>query len=180
MCYFGHYWNDSPLSSKGYVNAKSKATQISTQGYYPAYIYTSPYNRTMATATELKSIFPTSEIIIQPLLCEYQPKYKHTIDLYPQGIPTNYEGEPTEFVYPETPEMFSRRVQFIIFKLVEKNSKNIVIVTHGELLKSFINYLQNLFPNLMLNGNNVPYLTVLSFDIDKNTMEFVEDSIIIN
>jgi broad specificity phosphatase PhoE len=177
MCYFGHYWNDTPLSSKGYVNAKNKALTLSIQGYYPAYIYTSPYSRTMATATEIKSIFPASEIIVEPLLCEYQPTYKHTIPLYPKGIPTDYEGVPTEFVYPETPEMFTNRVRFIITKLVEKNSKDIIIVTHGELLKSFINYLQNIFPNMMLNANNVPYLTVLSFSIDKNTMEFIEDSI---
>jgi broad specificity phosphatase PhoE len=179
MFYFGHYWNDSPLSSNGYSNAKSKATSISKDGFAPSCIYTSPYSRTMATATVIKSIFPESEIIVEPLLSEYQPKYAHTINLYPEGIPTSYEGTPTNFSYPEGPEMFAKRVQFIVAKLVEKNSSNIIIVTHGELLKSYISYLQNLFPNLMLNSSDVPYLTVLSFDIDKNTNEFIEDSITI-
>jgi len=177
MICIGQYWSDSPLNSDGYKNAKKKANVLAGSGFIPSYIYVSPYSRTLATATEFRSVFPKAEIKIEPLLAEYQPRYAHAITLYPAGIPTTYDGEPTEFFYPESPTSFSRRVQFIISKLIEKNSENIMIVTHGEVLKSYISHLQNLFPNLLLDPGNTPYLTTLSFSIDTYSGQFVDGSI---
>lgn len=173
----GQYWADSPLTVEGYNNAKLKALEISNTGFVPKYIYVSPYNRTITTGTEIKSVFTQADIKIEPLLSEYQPKYYHSITLYPKGIPTIYNGVDTEFSYPESPEAFSRRVKFIITKLIEVNSENIMIVTHGEVLKSFSSYLQNLFPNLLLDPGNAPYLTTLSFSVNTKTGEFISNSI---
>ena len=161
---FGQYWSDSPLNADGYKNARKKADRIASSGFVPKYIYVSPYNRTMATAVEIRSVFPKAEIKIEPLLAEHQPFYAHHITLYPTGIPTLFDGEPTNFSYPETPEEFNDRVQFIILKLIE-SPDNIIIVTHGEILKSFISYLQNMFPNLLLDPGSTPYLTTLSFSL---------------
>ncbi len=177
MFYFEHYCSDSPLTETGYANAKEKGQVLASQGYVPDRIYTSPYNRTMATTTEIKASFPQTEIIMEPLLAEYQPRYSHAINLYPKGLPTTYEGQTTDFTYPETYENFSDRIQFIIGKLIEKNNSNIMVVTHGEVLRVYINHLQNLFPGLLLDPGTVPYLTVLSINIDKTTGQIVPESI---
>lgn len=174
---FGHYWSDSPLTSNGYQIADAKGKQMINNEFNPKYIYTSPYNRTMATSTEIKNSFPHAQIIIEPLLAKYQPMYKHKIALYPKGIPTTYDGNVTEFSYPETIEQFTRRIKFIISKLLEKNTSDIIVITHGEVLKVYINYLQELYPNLILDPGTTPYLTILSFEYDDNNKIIIEDSI---
>lgn len=176
---FGHYWADSPLTTNGHKIAYTKGKEMVANNFNPKYIYTSPYSRTMATSTEIKKSFPHTEIMIEPLLSEYQPIYKHKINLYPDGIPTTYDGNETDFSYPEIYEAFSDRVQFIISKLIEKNSEDLLIVTHGELLKLYINYIQTLYPDLLLDSGSVPYLTTLTFDYDKENESIVESSIIL-
>lgn len=175
---FGHYWADSPLTSNGHRIANAKGKTIATQSEFnPKHIYTSPYNRTMATATEIKDSFPHSEIVIEPLLAEYQPLYKHRINLYPEGIPTTYDGQETDFSYPEPYEHFESRVKFIISKLIEKHNEDFVVVTHGEVLKTYINYLQTMFPDLMLDPGTTPYLTILSFSFDKDNNRIDENTV---
>ena len=174
---FGHYWSDSPLTSNGYQIADAKGKQMINNEFKPKYIYTSPYSRTLATATEIKNSFPHTEIVIEPLLAEYQPMYKHKITLYPKGIPTTYDGEKTEFSYPETHEQFTKRIKFIISKLIEKNNADTIVMTHGEVLKVYINYLQELYPNLILDAGSTPYLTILSFEYDPTEKKIIEDSI---
>lgn len=174
---FGHYWSDSPLTSNGYTIANDKGKQMVKNDFNPKYIYTSPYNRTMATATEIKNSFPESQIIIEPLLAEYQQHYKHRINLYPKGIPTKYEGKETDFSYPETYENFLKRVKFIITKLVEKSNCDIIIMTHGAFLKAYISDLQEKYPDLMLDPKDTPYLTILSFNYDPVENKIGENSI---
>lgn len=161
---FGQYWSDSPLTQNGHKIAKEKGKNLLTNNFNPKHIYTSPYTRTMATAIEIKSSFPHSEIIIEPLLSEYQPIYKHAINLYPEGIPTTYNGEETNFSYPETYEQFSMRIQFIVDKLLEKHLSDFLIITHGEVLKMFITHLQNKYPDMLLDCGETPYLAVLTFE----------------
>lgn len=173
----GQYWADSPLTTDGYQMAYDKGKEMVGNNFNPKHIYTSPYTRTMATSTEIKNSFPQSEIVIEPLLAEYQPNYKHRINLYPNGIPTTYEGQETEFFYPETYNNFLLRVQFIISKLLEKHDDDIIVVTHGEVLKVYINYIQTLYPDLMLDPGSTPYLTTLSFEYDKENNLIVEKSI---
>ena len=177
LLYFGHYWADSPLTINGHKIAKSKGKQMISDKFDPKYIYTSPYTRTMATAIEIKESFPYSEIIIEPLLSEYQPYFKHRINLYPDGIPTLYEGKETGFSYPESYEDFSKRIQFIVSKLIEKHDQDFIIVTHGEVLKIYVNYIQSLFPDLILDSGTTPYLTTLSLEYDKINNKIIEKSV---
>lgn len=173
----GQYWADSPLTKNGYRIAYEKGKTIAENNTDIKYIYTSPYSRTMATAMEIKKSLPKAEIRIEPLLAEYQPRNKHTINLYPDGIPTTYEGSETEFVYPETPELFAKRVDFILTKLIEKHNDDFIIITHGEILKVFINTLQSQFPDTIVDAGCVPYLTTVSFEYDKKNNKILEKSI---
>lgn len=181
MC-IGQYWADTPLTQNGHELAFDKGKQMATESikFNPKQIYTSPYNRTMSTATEIKSSFPQCEIIIEPLLAEYQPMRKHCINLYPNGIPTTYEGEKIDFEYPETYDNFRHRVNFIIGKLIEKHDDDIIVVTHSEVLKVYINYIQMMYPDLMLDSGSTPYLTTLSFEYDKSKNAIVESSVRLN
>lgn len=174
---FGHYWSDSPLTSNGYTIANDKGKQMMKGDFNPKYIYTSPYNRTMATATEIKSSFPESEILIEPLLSEYQPNFKHRINLYPKGIPTKYNGKETTFSFPETYEKFLERVKFIITQIIEKHNCDIIIMTHGAVLNAYVTLIQQQFPDLMLDPKGTPYLTILSFDYDPDKKKIIESTI---
>lgn len=177
MTCFGQYWADSPLTSKGYRLAREKGKKLIADDYHPSHIYTSPYTRTFATATEIKSSCLDSEIIIEPLIAEHQPRFKDCTNLYPYGIPTIYCGEDTGFSFPETYESFTKRVLFIIFKLIEKHDTDIMVVSHGEVLKVIIRYLQDMFPEVILEPGNTPYLTTISFIFDKINNIIVEQSI---
>lgn len=174
---FGHYWSDSPLTDYGHNLANAKGQKIALEDFKPKRIYTSPYIRTMATATEIKKSFPQTEIILEPLLAEYQPSYCHKIILFPDGIPTEYNGQNTGHTYPETYENFEKRIQFIISKLIEKNNDDIIVITHGEILKTYISHILSIYPDLMLDPGSVPYLTTLSFEYDKNNNKIVEKSV---
>ena len=174
---FGHYWYDSPLTEYGHNMARIKGQKLASENFCPKYIYTSPYIRTMATATEIKTSFPHTEIIIESLLAEYQPSTGHTIILYPNGIPTIYDGQETGFSYPETYENFEKRIQFIISKLIEKSDGDIIIITHGEVLKTYINYIQSMYQDLLLDPGTTPYLTTLSFDYDKANNKINEKTV---
>lgn len=176
---FGQYWADSPLTNNGHSIAYNKGINLKKNEFNPSFIYTSPYCRTMATATEIQKSFTKSEIIIEPLLAEYQPHYRHNVGLYPSGITTNYNGTMTEFKYPEKYSDFDKRIKFIINRIIEKNNNDVLIVTHGEVLKVFINHLFTLFPKSISDVNGIPYLTTLSFDYDKINNRVVEDSILI-
>jgi len=50
----GQYWADTPLTKNGHDMARIRGQTLKTDGFDPKYIYTSPYNRTLATSTEIK------------------------------------------------------------------------------------------------------------------------------
>lgn len=179
LFYFGYHWADSPITTNGHELAYSKGKEIFLSGFSPAYIYTSPYNRTIATSTEFKKSFPSSEVIIEPLLSEYQPYHSHKITYYPNGIPTSYNGEETSFEYPESYEKFEERIVFIISRLLEKSDGNFIVVTHGEVIKAYTNYIQKLYPDLLFDYNNISYLKTLSFNYDKNDNRIQEESVVL-
>ena len=177
MVCIGHYWNDSPLTYRGYTMARERGQKLAETEIKPKLIYTSPYNRTMATANEILNHFPGAVLAIEPLLSEYQPSSPHTVSLYPNGIPTTFEGVETEFRFPETEEELDKRVRFIISKLIEKNDDDIILVTHGEIVKVFTNYLVMAYPDLILDLRGAPYLTSLSFEFDKTTQQIIPSTI---
>lgn len=177
---FGQYWSDSPLTENGYQMAKIKGQKLAMDTTFrPVSIYTSPYTRTMSTGTEIQISFPYAKLVIEPLLAEYQPMYKHKINLYSNGIPTTYEGHETNFTYPESYENFSKRILFIIGKLIEKNDNDIIIITHGEILKTYVEHIQSIYPDRMLDLGATPYLTTLSFTYDKILDKIDENTIYI-
>lgn len=177
LFYIGYHWSDTPLTPYGFTSAESKSKELAVNGFKPKYIYTSPYIRTMQTAAVFKNTFATSEIIVEPLLAEMQPTNSHTITIYPNGIPTTYNGIDTNFTYPETNEQFDSRVQFIISQLINRNKCDLIIITHGEVLKRYINFLQTLFPEQILDAGSTPYLTTIAFDYDCDADTIVKNSI---
>jgi len=187
LFYIGYYWSDSPLTLNGHEMARSKGQELAKEiDFDPRFIYTSPYIRTMETATSIQNSFPKAQIIIEPLLAEYQPYYKHTITLFPKGVPATYQGEETEFTYPETYEKHVDRVKFIIQKIIDKHdlrstsvdiSHDIIIVTHGEVIKTYAEYLLEIYPDTLLDIGNTPYLTTISFEYDTKLNKIIEESI---
>jgi len=173
----GPYWSDSPLTENGLIMANTKGKQLAAGNFNPKYIYTSPYTRTIDTAKEIQKSFIEAKIVIEPLLSEYQPKYKHLITHYPSGIPTTYDGNDTGFCFPENYEDFNQRIKFIMAKLIEKNNDDILIVTHGEAIKVYAQYVKSIYPELTLELGSTPYLTTLSFDYDKCNQKIIEQSV---
>lgn len=164
------YWDDSPLTTYGHKIAADKGEKFALdKSYNPKHIYVSPYNRTLSTASEIKEYFADAELVIEPLLCEYQPNKKHVIELYPRGIPTSHHGKKTEFSYPETHDKFTKRVCYIIADLMGRYNEDIMIITHGEFLKVYIARMQEMFPDIFLETGSPPYLCTLSFEYEFET-----------
>jgi broad specificity phosphatase PhoE len=179
LFYVGHYWADTPLTTQGHNMAKERGEKIAQTDFNPKYIYASPYIRTMETAAEFKTSFTDSEIIVEPLLAEYQPYFKHNITLFPSGIPTSHQGVETNFTYPETYQKHALRVKFIMEKIMEKHKDedHILIVTHGEVIKTYCESLNTMFPDLLLNVGSAPYLTIVSLDYDVGSKKILEETI---
>lgn len=176
----GQFWADSPLTTNGHKTAHEKGKKIVMDNFNPKIIYTSPYKRTMQTSAELQKSLSKAQIITEPLLSEYQPNYCDKISLYPDGIPTTYEGESYGFKYPESYENFTKRIKFIITKIIEKNQDDVMIVTHGEILKVCINHFQTMYPDLLLDSSNAPYLTTLTFIYNKTNDQIIKESVSVN
>ena len=123
------------------------------------------------------------KIIIEPLLSEYQYWYPHKTDVYPDSIPCTYNNENTDFTFPESYENFESRVAFIVDKIIScnSNSDTILIVTHSEFIKSYINFIRKKSPhNILGNDFNIGYLSSVSFEYNKDNAEFVDETVVIN
>lgn len=179
--YFGYYWCDPPLTNNGHLSARLIGRNF--KNFHPKYIYSSPYIRTIDTAKEIRRSFPHSKIIIEPLLSEYQPFFKHTTKLFPNGIPTTFRGMKTNFSFPEKYTSFIQRIKFIIQQIINQHSNHddILIVTHAGFMQAYLRYLNLLCdkvcPNLKLSQLSLPYLTTLSFQFDKNINTIIESTI---
>lgn len=175
----GQYGDDSSLSTDGYTMAITKGQQLASEGLKFKHVFCSPYKRTIATGTQFLESFPESTIVIEPLLAEEQLSKAHIIELYNKPIPCKYNGVLTEFSFPETVSTFNKRVQFIVSKLIEDHgdSGDIVMVTHGAIVKSYASYVSSLFPDLGIDTWTAPYLTTLSFTFDKSSQTIVKDSV---
>jgi len=173
----GQYWADSPLTINGYTRAREKGAKLISDGFRPTHIYSSPYARTIATSSEIQSSFSNSEIVIEPLLSEFQPRFSDHTNIYPNGIPTICSDDEMTFSFPESRVNFIKRVKFIVYKLLNKQDSDFIMVSHGEVIKMFINYLQDKYPDIILEPGNTPYLTTLAFTFDKDKQEIIEHSI---
>jgi broad specificity phosphatase PhoE len=182
---FCNYFHDTSLSYYGHQTSIEKGKALKNKEFNPKWIFTSPYQRTIETANNIRLSFPESSFDIIPLLAEYQPNYAQRINCYKDSVPTNYYNELTEFSYPETHEQFKKRVVFTINKLINKcnnlqNDTNILVVTHAEFVRCFIDYLSKVYPDLVLDSNNITYLSSVTFEYDVNTGLISENNIIID
>jgi broad specificity phosphatase PhoE len=179
MVCFGQKWDDAPLTEHGHQIANQKGQAlVDGKDFNPKKIYTSPYRRTMSTASSIRASFPEAEIIVETLLSEYQPNKPHLIDLYPHGISTYYNGQQTNFCYPETHDEFKSRAHFIVDQLVIANTNDFAIITHGELLKVFIAYFKQTYPDVLFESDAYPsYLCTLSFTYDADSKQIDGSSI---
>lgn len=175
--YTGYCSNDSPLTSRGFDMANTKAKLLANDpDFKPQVIYTSPYTRTIQTAVQMKTIFNDADVIIENLLAEYQESYVHKINIYPTGIPI-YNADGNNFNFPESYADLEKRVMYIIPKLIKKRSSDIIIITHGEVVKVFISYLQQMFPDKLLDPGRTPYLTCIYFEYDTDTDTINKESV---
>jgi len=172
--HFGHYWYDSPLTTNGHNSARKKGVELKNNGFNPKYIITSPYLRTLETSSEINMSF-NATIQIEPLLSEYQKNYIHRTSLYPNGIPTTFNGNPTTYKYPETYDVFKDRVIFIINSLLFNHDDDMIIVSHGELIKVYALYLLELYITEIFELPYIDYLTILSFDYEDG--QIIKESI---
>lgn len=177
LMYFGSYWADTPLTDYGHQTAREKGKKLANDDFHPKHIYVSPYTRTINTGAEIMKSFHQCQMIIEPLLSEYQPRSAHCINAYPYGIPTTYNSNETEFQYPEEYTDFEKRVEFIVDRLIESNSSDIMIVSHGEFIRVSMKYLSKKFPDLILDSHAIPYLTTLTFEYHPDTKQIDENSI---
>lgn len=176
--YYGYHVADSPLSQNGLVMAANKGIEFALEDdFKPKIIYCSPYDRTKNTAIEVMKPFPEAKLQIVPLLSEFQFWYGHTIAAYPNGIPTEVEGVCTDFAFPESEIEFARRVKFIIDHLISKTHTDCIIVSHGEFIKVYAEYITSIYPEISLELNNTPYLTTISFDYDKVKNAIIPQSV---
>lgn len=157
----GQFWADTPLTNNGKKMALTKGQELKST-INPHNIYTSPYIRTIATTEQIAQSFPEAKIIIEPLLSEYQPYYRHSITKYPKGIPI----ENTPFRFPETLIDFDKRAEYIIEHMMKNNDKDFIIVTHGEFIRFSVEWLNKKFEDLKLYIKSIDYLTTVSFEYD--------------
>lgn len=158
---FGQYWADSPLSRNGYQMAETKGRAMYASGFDPKHIYASPYSRTIATATIIKTFFHSAELVISAPLAEYQPRFKHHTNLHPNGLDCSFE-------FPETFSKMQSRARVSINEIIQKHDGDVLIVTHGAIVKAYVEYVNDML-GLNIETDKIEYLTALSFDYDKET-----------
>ena len=138
-CCIGYHWTDTPLTTNGYAMAQKAGERLAQdKSFSPTHIYSSPYTRTISTAAEIRKSYPETELVLEPLISEYQSLFSHHTAMHPRGIPTDYRGTPTGFSYPEGTDAFRRRVDFIVDKLIKKHNTDLLIVAHGAVINWLI------------------------------------------
>ena len=180
MVCIGQYWNDPPLTRNGTEMANKYGIELAQNNFRPKYIFTSPYQRTIVTATEIIKSLDNPELKIEPLLSEYQKSNRHTVSLYPNGIEATYNNKYVGYNFPETYDEFEKRVIYILEKLIQDYDDDFAIITHGEFLKVMTIYLQQKYPDIILSNSKIQYLATIEFDFDKNNNTIIENSIKFN
>lgn len=141
---------DTELSSYGIENSKKVGKELS-ESITPTHIITSPWLRCIQTATIIKNYFPNSELIVEPLLGEYEKKIEYCT-LYPEGR-TEYKDM---FQRPENENTIKDRAQFIKKKLASKYPHSIWI-THQRVMKEIL--------SSVVNKEITKYLGYLSYSV---------------
>ncbi len=169
--------DDPPLSAKGLSKSEELGRLFYENKIIPEAIVVSPFTRCIQTATQIqKSLDYTTDIILNPLLGEYEFMWKHTCASYPFGIvpiylyKTDNKIDKIECKYPEKYEDMNSRCNFIIEKLINKYD-NLIIVSHSSIVKYLAKYLsQN--DDLEVEINFSDYIKVTIED-GKTTVEVI-------
>jgi broad specificity phosphatase PhoE len=177
MCCVGQHFSDTPLSVNGLASASLLGEQFAAEGFNPSHIYVSPYSRTLSTAVRVRKSLPRTDLIIENLLAEYQSSSAHCINLYPEGLPTDYHGDDTGFSYPETEDQLQNRIRFILYKLMDKNDQDILLVTHAGILQAVYDIIRKDNPEFKLDMDRIGYLASISFDYDYNNKTILLDTV---
>jgi broad specificity phosphatase PhoE len=180
---------DTELSYQGIKHTQIVSQELLDKVFTdnkPTHIITSPWIRCMQTATIIQQYFKDCEIIIEPLLGEYE-KTLESCTLYPNGRPIEFEetreieedtdekqntieGSYIEFIRPEDEKNVTDRSVYISEKLKKKYPKSIW-VTHRTVMEKITSYynLQSLIGNsaTCCNNNTVckSYIGYLSYSV---------------
>lgn len=169
---FGYHGTDPPLTERGCSMVENKAQQLLSEGFVPQKIFTSPYLRTMTTASIMQKYWPTADIHVEPGLSEYQSWRKHRTAVYPNGIESTYE-------FPERHDAMRIRARETIDSLIKKSSGDLMIVTHGAIVRAYADHVNDMIQgyNLLkeetvpqLDTSSINYLGTLSFTIEDNKL----------
>lgn len=152
---------DTPLSSQGLLKAEEYGKLLVEPDFNPTKFYVSPYVRTQQTAFEIQKSFPNSEIVLEPLLGEFQAVFHQSLNSYPDGLPGNLHD--IEFKFPESYLGLAGRCQYILNDIIDHN-EDVIIVTHSETIRTLAIHF-NLVYGANLNIKDIPYLCTLSFDV---------------
>lgn len=169
---FGYHSADPPLTERGCTMVENKAQQLLSEGFTPQRIYSSPYLRTMTTASIMQKYWPGAEIHMETGLSEYQSWRKHRTTIFPAGIESTY-------AFPERHEDMRSRARETIDNLIKKSTGDLMIVTHGAIVRAYAEYVNEMIQgyNLLkeeavpqLDTSNINYLGTLSFTIEDNKL----------
>ena len=168
----GQPWSDSPLTPDGTAAARALGERWWSEGFDPDLVYTSPYLRTMATATALTSHQPVrAPIQIMNALSEFQPDNPHQLHLYPDGMQT-IQTPTTHYPLPETITQFETRVASFIDSLCSQppTNGNLLLVTHGAFLRTLAHLLANRSGRDQNPLTEIPYLTEITMEVNDGSI----------
>ena len=169
--------DDPPLSEGGMQKSEVLGQVLLKEKFVPEAIVVSPFIRCIQTATQIqKSLEPTSEVIINPMLGEYEFLWKHLCANYPYGLPASYVhktengNKKISCNYPETYEDMQKRCEFVAEEIMSRYD-NAIFITHGSLVKFFAGYFSGNPENENLPIHFSDYIKVT---IDENNVRTVE------
>ena len=129
--------DDPILSTNGLEQTKNIGRKLFNSNFTPKVIITSPYIRCIQTSTQIQSSYETNtpEIILSPILGEYQYYWKQICASYPFGIPEKHNNKIYE--YPENKYNLKKRSIDILEEIINKYD-NAIVVTHKSIVEQII------------------------------------------
>ena len=169
----GQPWSDSPLTPEGTTAARSLGEKWWSDGFDPDLVYSSPYLRTMATATALINHQPVkAPLQILPVLSEFQPDSPHKLHLYPEGMEV-IEAPGHRYPLPESVSQFETRVATFLDTLCTDSpvEGDLLLVTHGAFIRTLAHLLANRSGHDQNPLQEIPYLTEITIPVQDGTID---------
>ena len=159
------------LSETGIKEAKEAGRHLDKVGAKPEIVMTSPLLRTIQTAKIIQTFFPDVEITKEKKIIEgdigWQGRVKK--DLIRKGIWGQYLSMPSSIATGERFSGVQKRVAEWVKEFAKKPYKQVVVVSHQDLLRSLVLFLQQ---RPLDDLNKFPTATgsVTAVDIDKGAV----------